>query len=304
MGEGESYDLARIGGVRHDFLIARHGRVEAKLSCCCSGCSEALTKEQSSIRERETGCRFAGTGEQGGDGGGFGKNGGHGSELRLNHCVPTYTHLGQIGAKLVAIEHGVKGLLFYKKYNIYNTLWVLGWLDCLPDFEYVPRFKLCRTAMDGMFLMREKLNAALKQAMREKATARLSTLRLINAAIKDRDIAARAEGHDDGVPDDDLLAILGKMAKQRLESARAYEEAGRIDLSERERQEITVIEEFLPRQLSSDEVMAAVNEAIAETDASSIRDMGTVMGVLKARYTGQMDFGSVGPLVKDRLCAS
>jgi uncharacterized protein YqeY len=202
------------------------------------------------------------------------------------------------------MERGVKGLLFYQKVIVCNGLVVFGLLDCRPYFEYGPRFKLCRTAMDGMLLMREKLNTALKQAMREKATARLSTLRLINAAIKDRDIAARAEGHDDGVPDDDLLAILGKMAKQRLESARAYEEAGRIDLSERERQEITVIEEFLPKQLSSDEVTAAVNEAISETDASSIRDMGTVMGVLKARYTGQMDFGTVGPLVKDRLCAS
>lgn len=151
--------------------------------------------------------------------------------------------------------------------------------------------------------MREKITAALKQAMRDKAVDRLSTLRLINAAIKDRDIDARSEGRDEGVGEDEVLAILGKMSKQRLESARAYEEGGRIDLAERERSEITVIEEFLPRQLSEAEVTEAVNTAIAETGAESIRDMGKVMGILKGRYTGQMDFGSVGPVVKDRLCA-
>ncbi|MEN8893869.1 GatB/YqeY domain-containing protein [Planktotalea arctica] len=151
--------------------------------------------------------------------------------------------------------------------------------------------------------MREKITAALKQAMRDKAVDRLSTLRLINAAIKDRDIDARSEGRDEGVGEDEVLAILGKMSKQRLESARAYEEGGRIDLAERERSEITVIEEFLPRQLSEAEVAEAVNTAIAESGAESIRDMGKVMGILKGRYTGQMDFGSVGPVVKDRLCA-
>lgn len=151
--------------------------------------------------------------------------------------------------------------------------------------------------------MRDKINAALKQAMKDKAATRLSTLRLINAAIKDRDIAARTEGSDDGAGEDEVLAILGKMSKQRLESARAYEEGGRIDLAERERLEITVIEEFLPRQLGDEEVASAVDSAIAEVSASSIRDMGKVMGILKSRYTGQMDFGSVGPVVKDRLCA-
>jgi uncharacterized protein YqeY len=151
--------------------------------------------------------------------------------------------------------------------------------------------------------MREKINAALKQAMRDKAAVRLSTLRLVNAAIKDRDIAARSEGNEEGASEGEVLAILGKMTKQRLESARAYEEGGRIDLAEREREEITVIEEFLPRQLNEDEVATAVNDAIAEIGAESIRDMGKVMGILKGRYTGQMDFGSVGPVVKDRLCA-
>ena len=149
--------------------------------------------------------------------------------------------------------------------------------------------------------LRERVNAALKQAMKDKAGARLATLRLINAAIKDKDIAARADGGDDGVGDAEVLAILGKMSKQRMESVRAYEEGGRLDLADRERDEIKVIEEFLPRQLTEEESAKAVDDAIAEVGASSIRDMGKVIGLLKAKYTGQMDFGSVGPKVKDRL---
>ncbi|WP_050931388.1 GatB/YqeY domain-containing protein [Aestuariivita boseongensis] len=151
--------------------------------------------------------------------------------------------------------------------------------------------------------MRGRVNAALKQAMKDKATDRLSTLRLINAAIKDKDIEARGSGEEGGVSDAEVLAILGKMTKQRQESARAYEEGGRLDLAERERGEIEIIEEFLPRQLSDEEVAAAVDEAISESGADSIRDMGKVMGALKSKYTGQMDFGQVGPMVKDRLCA-
>ena len=152
--------------------------------------------------------------------------------------------------------------------------------------------------------MREKINAALKQAMRDKAAIRLSTLRLVNAAIKDRDIAARSNGGDEGASDAEVLAILGKMSKQRMESARAYEEGGRLDLAEREREEIGVIEEFLPRQLNEDEVANAVTAAIKASGAESIRDMGKVMGILKEQYTGQMDFGAVGPVVKDKLCAN
>lgn len=152
--------------------------------------------------------------------------------------------------------------------------------------------------------LRERITSAMKQAMRDKAVNRLSTLRLINAAIKDKDIDARAKGIDEGVDDSEVLAILGKMSKQRMESARAYEEGSRLDLAEREREEIVVIEEFLPRQLSAAEVAAAVDAAIGEVGADSIRDMGKVMGILKGKYTGQMDFGTVGPVVKDRLCSS
>ncbi|GGL94040.1 GatB/YqeY domain-containing protein [Pseudooceanicola nanhaiensis] len=151
--------------------------------------------------------------------------------------------------------------------------------------------------------LRNRVNVALKEAMKERAADRLSTLRLINAAIKDKDIEARGEGREDGVGEAEVLAILGKMVKQRQESARVYEEGGRIDLAERELGEIKVIEEFLPRQLNEAEVDRAVKEAIAETGADSIRDMGRVMGALKSKYTGQMDFGAVGPQIKSRLCA-
>lgn len=150
--------------------------------------------------------------------------------------------------------------------------------------------------------LRDRLNAALKTAMKEKQTARLSTLRLINAAIKDREIAARSsEEGPDGVTDAEVRQILGRMIKQRQESARAYEEGGRLELAESEREEIAIIEEFLPRRLKKEEVDEAIDTAINETGANSIRDMGKVMGVLKERHTGQMDFGTVGPKVKARL---
>ncbi|MGV6812342.1 MAG: GatB/YqeY domain-containing protein [Brevirhabdus sp.] len=149
--------------------------------------------------------------------------------------------------------------------------------------------------------MRARITEALKAAMKNKEAERLSTLRLINAAIKDRDIALRGEGNNDGVADAEILAILGKMVKQRQESARTYEEGGRLDLAERELAEITVIEDFLPRQLDEGEVAKAIEAAIASTGATSIRDMGKVMGALKGKFTGQMDFGSVGPMVKEKL---
>ncbi|MEM9795318.1 MAG: GatB/YqeY domain-containing protein [Pseudomonadota bacterium] len=147
--------------------------------------------------------------------------------------------------------------------------------------------------------LRERLGAGLKEAMRDKDTRRVGTLRLINAALKDQDIALRADGREVGDPE--ALAILAKMVKQRHESARAYEEGGRLELAEQERNEITVIEEFLPKKLSDEETEAAVSAAIAETGASSVRDMGRVMGVLKGRHPGQIDFAAVGPMVKARL---
>ena len=149
--------------------------------------------------------------------------------------------------------------------------------------------------------LRDQLQLAMKDAMRAKAALRLSTLRLITAAIKDREIANRGEAGATEVGEGDILALMGKMVKQRQESARAYDLGGRAELAEKELNEIKVIEEFLPRQLSADEVESALTAAIAETGAASIRDMGRVMAVLKGKYTGQMDFGSAGPAIKARL---
>ncbi len=149
--------------------------------------------------------------------------------------------------------------------------------------------------------LRERITNGLKDAMREKDAARLSTLRLINAAIKDQDIAARGAGKTEGVDEGEILAILAKMVKQRIDSANVYEEGGRLELAEKERAEIKVIEGFLPRQLSEAEIAAAIDAAIDQTGASSIRDMGRVMGALKAAYAGQMDFGAAGALIKERL---
>jgi uncharacterized protein YqeY len=149
--------------------------------------------------------------------------------------------------------------------------------------------------------LRGRLGEALKLAMKDREVERTSTLRLINAAIKDRDIALRGEGRDDGAGDAEVMQILAKMVKQRQESARAYEEGGRLELATKELNEIGVIEEFLPRQMSEPEVTAAIDSAIAALGATSIRDIGRVMGELKARFAGQMDFAAVGARLKARL---
>ena len=148
--------------------------------------------------------------------------------------------------------------------------------------------------------LREQLQEQIKEAMRARAAERLSGLRLISGAIKDREIALRAEGITE-VSEADMLAILGKMVKQRQESVRMYIEGGRLDLADKERNEIKVIGEFLPRQLTGDEVAAAIAAAVAEVGATSVKDMGRVMAVLKGKFTGQMDFGAVGALIKARL---
>jgi len=149
--------------------------------------------------------------------------------------------------------------------------------------------------------MRERINAALKEAMLAKDKLRISTIRLMMAAIKDRDIALRGEDGASGLDDPGIMALLAKMVKQRNESAATYETAGRMELAETERAEIAVIKGFLPKPLSADQVDAAIQKAMAETGASSIRDMGKVMGALKANYAGQMDFGAAGGRVKAAL---
>ena len=148
-------------------------------------------------------------------------------------------------------------------------------------------------------MLRERFSADLKQAIKAKDPLRVSTLRLITAAIKDRDIAARSEDNMDGVPDAEILAILGKMIKQRQESARAYDEGGRLDLAEQERGEIAIIKDYLPRQMTEDEVRTAISRAIADTGAASVRDMGRVMAELKSRHPGKMDFARASAAVKD-----
>ena len=149
--------------------------------------------------------------------------------------------------------------------------------------------------------LRARFSEDLKTAMKAKEVLRLSTLRLITAAIKDRDIALRGDGEDREMTDDEITAVLSRMVKQRHESARAYEEGGRLELVERELAEVTVIEEYLPRQLSAAEVSSAIDAVVSDLEAATIRDMGRVMNALKSRYTGQMDFGAVGPMVKARL---
>jgi uncharacterized protein YqeY len=148
--------------------------------------------------------------------------------------------------------------------------------------------------------MRDTITGALKSAMKSRDTDRLAALRLINAAIKDRDIAARGDGAPE-ISDAEIVTVLTRMVKQRRESARAYEEAARLDLAEKETAEISVIEEFLPRQMSYAEIDAAVSAIIAETGASGVRDIGKVMGLLKTRHAGAMDFAKAGAAVKARL---
>lgn len=148
--------------------------------------------------------------------------------------------------------------------------------------------------------MRERFDAALKDATLKQDKRRMATLRLINAAVKDRDIASRTAGRDP-VSDDEILEILSKMIKQRLESTRLYEEANRLDLAEQEREEIDIIKEFLPKQLDEDQMRAVCQEAIKETGSQGLRDMGKCMAALKARYAGRMDFGKASRLVKEQL---
>jgi uncharacterized protein len=152
--------------------------------------------------------------------------------------------------------------------------------------------------------LRERFNERLKEAMRAKDQKRVSTMRMILAALKDRDIAARTETSREGVPDEEVLTLLAKMIKQREESAAAFDSGGRPELAASEREEIAIIREFMPKQMSPDESRAAAQSVIAEVDASSMKDMGKVMAALKERYAGQMDFSKASATVKDLLTAS
>jgi hypothetical protein len=149
--------------------------------------------------------------------------------------------------------------------------------------------------------LREKFSDALKEAMKARQPRRVSTLRLVLAALKDRDIASLTEESRAGVSDDEILSLLAKMIKQREESAETYEKGGRPELAAAEREEIVIIREFMPRQMSDEDAKAAAQSVIAETGASSMKDMGKVMAALKERYAGQMDFAKASAMVKGLL---
>jgi uncharacterized protein YqeY len=149
--------------------------------------------------------------------------------------------------------------------------------------------------------LRDNFNTAMKDAMRAKEQKRLATIRLILSTLKDRDIAARTEDSREGIADAAILDMLGKMIKQREESAAAYDSGKRPELAAAEREEIEIIRSFMPKQMSDAEVTAAIQAAIAETGATQMKDMGKVVAILRAKYAGQMDFGKASGLAKTLL---
>ncbi len=150
-------------------------------------------------------------------------------------------------------------------------------------------------------MFRTELSDALKDAMRAKEVCAVSTLRLILAALKDRDIAARGKGNSEGIGDEDILDLLQKMVRQRRDSIELFEKGDRQDLADKEAEEIEVIQRFLPKQMGPDQIRDAVQEVIEELGAATIKDMGRVMAALKERYAGRMEFGKASALVKERL---
>tara|TARA_B100001123_G_scaffold292655_1_gene326181 strand:- start:305 stop:763 length:459 start_codon:yes stop_codon:yes gene_type:complete len=150
-------------------------------------------------------------------------------------------------------------------------------------------------------MLRDQLNEALKTSMKDKDRLAVSALRLIITAIKDRDIAARSKGVDEGIPDDEILQVLQTMVRQRHESIEMYRKGDREELAVQEEQEIEIIQRFMPRQLDEEEIENAIKLIIEETRAASIKDMGKAMGKLRERYAGQMDFGKAGAALKARL---
>jgi uncharacterized protein YqeY len=149
--------------------------------------------------------------------------------------------------------------------------------------------------------LREQFNEQIKAAMKAKDTKRLSTLRMVTAALKDRDIAARTETSRELLGDDEILQLLAKMIKQREESAAAYDAGNRPELAAGEREEIAIIRSFMPKQMSPEETKAAARSVVAETGATQMKDMGKVMAAMKERYAGQMDFARASAVVKELL---
>ena len=149
--------------------------------------------------------------------------------------------------------------------------------------------------------MRTRLNQALNIALGEKNDTEVAILRLISVALKDRDGVARAQGRERGIGDNEIVDILNKMVAQRRDSICHFEQTGQIQLAEKEAEEIAVIERFLPQQLDQEEVAEAVMAVLGETGATSVKDMGRAMSVLKLRYAGRMDFAMANNLVKEAL---
>ena len=149
--------------------------------------------------------------------------------------------------------------------------------------------------------MRSELDANLKEAIKTQEKQRVATLRLINAAIKDRDIAVRSEENTEGVSDAEIILILSNMVKQRKQSIIQYEEGGRIELAEREREEIKIIQEFLPNQLTDEEIHIEISKLIDAQEQLTIKDMGKIMSELKEKFSGRMDFGKASGIVKALL---
>ena len=152
--------------------------------------------------------------------------------------------------------------------------------------------------------LRSRISEATKDAMRQKDAVRLSTLRLISAAIKDRDIEARAQDRCEGIGEGDILSLLAKMVKQREESASTYEQNGRVALADREREEITTLREFMPEPLTAAEVESIIEERVNAMDSPCLKDMGKIMGELKRDYSDRIDMGKAGGVVKRYLCAA
>ena len=150
-------------------------------------------------------------------------------------------------------------------------------------------------------MLRDRFNQAMKDAMRAKEQRTLSTVRMILAKLKDKDIEARGKGVTTGIEEAEILGMLQGMIKQRQESVALYEQGGRQELADQERAEIQVIESFMPKQMSESEALDAIKAIVAETGAASLKDMGKVMAELRARYAGQMDFGKASGLIKQQL---
>jgi uncharacterized protein YqeY len=152
--------------------------------------------------------------------------------------------------------------------------------------------------------LREELNQALRTAMKSRETRAVSTIRLILTAVKDRDIAARGKGNTDGISDQDILQVLQTMVRQRQEAIALYKQGGRQELADQEQEEIGIIERFMPKQLGDDEILTVLQAVTAEIGATTIKDMGRTMAVLRSRYAGQMDFAKAGAALKQLLGAS